>query len=53
MKSWCDLSWNEKCKIEEGRINSFSYQSGYTFQVKNKVEEGVKNKIEKAEKLKG
>lgn len=37
MKSWCDLSWREKCKIQEGKVNSFKYLTGYTFDVKTKV----------------
>ena len=44
MKSWCDLSWREKCKIEEGEVNSYSYSSGYDFNVKKKVEEGLETK---------
>lgn len=40
MKSWCDLSWREKCKINEGNVSSLKYLSGYSFQVKTKVREG-------------
>ena len=40
MKSWCDLSWREKCKIEDGDVNSLSYLSGYDFNVKTKVKKG-------------
>ena len=42
MKSWCDLSWNEKCDIEEGEVNPFDYLSGYSFDVKTRVQEGQK-----------
>jgi len=41
MKGWCDLSWNEKRKIEEGNINEFDYLSGYEFRVKVKIDEGI------------
>ena len=44
MKSWCDLSWREKCKIEEGNVNEYSYLSGYSFDVKTKVKEGKEKK---------
>ncbi len=44
MKSWCDLSWREKCRIKSGGVNSLSYQSGYDFRVKAKVQEGL-NKV--------
>ncbi len=44
MKSWCDLSWREKCKIEEGNVNGFSYLTGYSFQVKTKVRKGKEKK---------
>jgi len=44
MKSWCDLSWREKCKIKSGEVNSFSYLSGYTFDVKTKVQKGINEK---------
>ena len=44
MKSWCDLSWREKCKIESGEVNPFSYLSGYDFRVKTKVQEGLDKK---------
>lgn len=50
MKSWCDLSWREKCKIEEGDVNEFDYSSGYTFQVKTKVSEGKEKKQDKEKK---
>jgi len=48
VKSWCDLSWREKCKIERGEVSLLKYQSGYDFRVKSKVREG----IEKAAKQK-
>jgi len=48
MKSFCDLSWLEKCDIRNGRVNPYSYSTGYTFDVKSKVREGQ----EKAEKQK-
>jgi len=44
MKSWCDLSWREKRRIEEGEVNTFHYCSGYDFRVKRKVEEGQEKK---------
>ena len=44
MRSWCDLSWREKCKIESGKVNKFDYLTGYTFQVKTKVREGKEKK---------
>ncbi len=44
MKSWCDLSWREKCKITNGEVNKFNYLSGYDFRVKTKVREGVERK---------
>jgi len=44
MKSWCDLSWREKRNIEEGKVNSLSYQTGYEFIVKQKVAEGKEQK---------
>lgn len=44
MKSWCDLSWREKCKIRDGDAPRFKYLTGYAFQVKMKVIEGRKNK---------
>lgn len=46
MKSWCDLSWREKCKINEGEVNSFSYLTDYDFNVKSKVQEGLAKKEE-------
>ena len=46
MKSWCDLSWREKCEIKEGDVSNFKYSTGYTFDVKAKVREG-KNKKHK------
>ncbi len=39
MKSWCNLSWTEKCKINAGEVNTLKYQSGYDFRVKTKVRE--------------
>lgn len=50
MKGWCDLSWREKCKIQEGDVNSFKYLTGYTFDVKQKVKVGKEQK-EKSENL--
>jgi predicted 3-demethylubiquinone-9 3-methyltransferase (glyoxalase superfamily) len=47
MKSWCDLSWREKQKIEGGDVNSFNYSEGYSFQVKQKVQEGIEKTNEK------
>jgi len=44
LKSWCDLSWREKCKIENGEVNKFDYLSGYDFRVKTKVREGKEKK---------
>jgi len=49
MKSWCDLSWREKCKINEGEVNSFKYLSGYDFRVKTKVRDGIERKSKKKE----
>jgi len=46
MKSWCDLSWREKCEIEEGNVPDFKYSTGYTFDVKSKVREGKEKKEE-------
>ena len=40
MKSWYDLNWREKVKIEEGEVNPLDYLSGYDFEVKVKVGEG-------------
>ena len=48
MKSWCDLSWTEKQKIEEGEAEEYKYSTGYTFQVKTKVKEGKKAKQERS-----
>ena len=47
MKSWCDLSWREKRAIEDGDVNELSYQSGYSFDVKQKVDEGKEKEAEK------
>ena len=44
MKSWCGLSWREKCKIQDGEVNSFKYLTGYTFDVKQKVKDGIEQK---------
>lgn len=44
MKSWCDLSYSEKCRIREGRVNPFKYLSGYDFSVKTKVQENQNKK---------
>ena len=44
MKAWCDLSWREKCDIEEGNVDAYKYFSGYTFDVKTKVQDGKKRK---------
>ncbi len=46
MKNWCDLSWREKRKIEEGEVNRYSYMS-HSFQVKTKVKEGIDRKERK------
>ena len=43
MKSWCDLSWREKCAINEGRARKSKYLSGYDYRVKVKVKEGEKD----------
>ena len=40
MRSWCDLSWAEKCKIEDGEAREFEYSYGYSFNVKQKVRDG-------------
>lgn len=46
MKSWCDLSWTEKRKIEQGKVNSLDYLTGYDFNVKAKVRESKREKEE-------
>ena len=56
MKSWCDLSWLEKCNIESGKVNSLNYLTGYTFDVKQKVEKGKKarsnpNEVQKTKEV--
>lgn len=51
MKSWCDLSWREKCKINNGETNSFKYLCGYDFRVKTKVREGIENAKDTRTKL--
>lgn len=43
MKSWSDLSWYEKCRIQDGSVNPYSYSSGYSFQVKQEVADGQRN----------
>jgi len=48
MKSWCDLSWNEKCSIYNGEVNEYKYLSGYSFEVKARIIEGKHNKLIKA-----
>lgn len=40
--------WGEKCKIEEGDVNPLTYLTGYSFDVKSKVQEGIERK-EKAD----
>lgn len=50
MKSWCDLSWREKCKINDGDVNPYSYQC-CSFRVKTKVEEGIVLKEKQKEKV--
>lgn len=44
MKSFSDMSFSEKQKIEEGRVNPLDYLSDCTFQVKQEVEKGIKKK---------
>ena len=44
MKCWCDLSWREKCKIQDGEVNTLKYLTGYTFDVKQKVKDGEEQK---------
>lgn len=44
MKSWSDLSWREKRAIQEGNVNRYRYNTGYTFQVKTEVQKGQKKK---------
>ena len=51
MKCWCDLSWQEKCRIEDGEVNRLSYGSGYSFEVKTKVEKGQEQKERNDEKV--
>jgi len=46
VKSWCDLSWREKCKIQEGNVNSFKYSFGYDSRVRNKVRENQEKRDE-------
>ncbi len=46
-KSWCDLSWREKQKINDGDVNPLNYLSGYDYRVKVKVREGKEKKDEK------
>ena len=43
MKSWCDLSWREKGKINNGDVNPHKYHT-YSFRVKTKVREGIDKK---------
>ena len=43
MRSWCDLSYREKCKIRDGEARSYSYQC-HSFRVKTKVKEGIDRK---------
>lgn len=47
MKGWCDLSWQEKCRIENGDVSLLEYQTGCTFDVKSKVEKGIEKKEKK------
>lgn len=49
-KTWGDLSWREKCAIQNGTTNRYSYQSGYSFDVKSKVAEGQRKREENAAK---
>lgn len=42
MKTFGDMSWSEKQKIKKGRVNTFKYNTGYTFDVKRKVDMGHK-----------
>ncbi len=50
MKSWCDLSWREKRKIEDGDVNPYSYQC-CSFRVKTKVKEGKILKEKREQKV--
>ena len=50
MKSWCDLSWKEKCDIESGNVTSFDYLCGYDFNVKSKVVVGQEKHQKEDEK---
>ena len=49
MKSFCDMTFEEKCKIQDGEANEYDYSTGHTFAVKQAVREG----IEKKEQSKG
>lgn len=44
MKNWSDLSWKEKMDIKNGCVNPYSYLIDYTYDVKQKVHEGEKQK---------
>lgn len=44
MKSFCDLSYLEKCHIKEGNVNKYNYLVGYDYRVKSAVKEGVDKK---------
>lgn len=46
MRNWCDLTWNEKCRVKEGNVNSYNYFTGYDFRTKTKVREGQTNRKE-------
>lgn len=46
MKSFYDLSWDEKCRIWDGRVNPYDYSSGYDFQVKAAVDAPAPRKSE-------
>lgn len=48
MIGWCDLSWREKCLIEEGQANPLKYNSGHEFRVKTKVQEGQESNERKS-----
>ena len=41
-----DFCWIEKRKIEEGDVPDFKYLTGYTFQVKQKIEQGKEKRDE-------
>ena len=45
MKSFGDLSFQEKCQIEAGEVNPYSYSTGYDFRVKTAVAEGIKKRL--------